>query len=175
MLIQLIRNVFKQGMWINVNCISDNMLPVIHCHWNISTLFVHITNMLLGYIQRTICINRSAYYSSSVQTEAIDNLDEPIDIKNPYKRENRQCLLCKLNIAPDYKNARLLSQFQSVYTGRIYGRHITGLCKTKQTQVERAIKFSQACGFMPGYHKAPEFFNDPKLYDPEKPIRPHPH
>lgn len=114
--------------------------------------------------------NRRQNYSSSTANE-----DEPISIKNPYKRENQQCLLCKLNITPNYKNARLLSQFQSVYTGRIYGRHITGLCKTKQAQVERAIKYSQSCGFMPIYHKAPEFFNDPKLYDPEKPTRPHPH
>lgn len=96
-------------------------------------------------------------------------------MKNPYKREDRVCLLCKLNITPDYKNARLLSQFQSSYTGRIYGRHITGLCEKKQKDVEKAIKRSQACGFMPTYHKALEFIADPKLYDPEKPIRPHPY
>lgn len=131
--------------------------------------------VFLGYIQRIIfATNSTLNYSSTSQNDASVE-DEPIGIKNPYKRENRQCLLCKLNITPDYKNARLLSQFQSTYTGRIYGRHITGLCKTKQTQVENAIKRSQACGFMPLYHKAPEFFNDPKLYVPEKPIRPHPH
>lgn len=130
---------------------------------------------LLGYIQRIVFGSRPANYSSASQPESTTSEDDPIEIKNPYKRENRQCLLCKLNIVPDYKNARFLSQFQSSYTGKIYGKHITGLCKTKQKQVEQAIHRSQACGFMPIYHKAPEFLADPKLYDPENPIRPHPH
>lgn len=129
----------------------------------------------IGYIQRIIFSNRITNYSTSTPAETTVDEDEPIAIKSPFKREDRQCLLCKLQITPDYKNARLLSQFQSTYTGRIYGRHITGLCKTKQQQVEKAIKLSQASGFMPIYHKAPEFFTDPKLYDPEKPIRSHPH
>lgn len=133
-------------------------------------------HILIGYIQRIVfAANSNLNYSNTTQDDASAKADEPIDIKNPYKRENRQCLLCKLNITPDYKNPRLLSQFQSMYTGRIYGRHITGLCRTKQQQVEKAIKQSQACGFMPIYHKAPEFFTDPKLYDPEKPIRSHPY
>ncbi|XP_031640776.1 28S ribosomal protein S18c, mitochondrial [Contarinia nasturtii] len=130
-----------------------------------------------GYIQRVLnTTNSIAKYSSQLPSgdEVIDDA-EPINIKNPYKRENRQCLLCKLNLTPDYKNVRLLSQFQSMYTGRIYGRHITGLCKTKQQQVEHAIRRSHQVGFMPRYHKYPEYNNDPKLYDPEKPIRPHPY
>lgn len=112
--------------------------------------------------------------SASEQVTKADE-DDPIAIQSPYKREDRQCILCKLNITPDYKNARLLSQFQSSYTGRIYGRHITGLCKEKQKQVEKAIIKCQASGLMPVYHKALEFFEDPRLYDPERPIRPHPH
>lgn len=114
-------------------------------------------------------------YSSDVTKSASTEGDEPIQIENPYKRDEKQCILCRMKITPDYKNARLLSQFQSSYTGKIYGRHITGLCKKKQIEVERAIKLSQACCFMPVYHKAPEFLADPKLYDPEKPIRPHPY
>lgn len=129
----------------------------------------------LGYIQRVAITNHTARYSSNASTKDVSDENEPADMKNPYKREDRVCLLCKLNITPDYKNARLLSQFQSSYTGRIYGRHITGLCKQKQTEVERAIKKSQACGFMPIYHKALEFVADPKLYDAEKPIRSHPY
>lgn len=126
--------------------------------------------MVLG--SRAIAAN----YSSAVQTEStVVDEDDPVAIKNPYKREDRQCILCKLNITPDYKNARLLSQFQSPYTGRIYGRHITGLCQRKQKLLEKAIILSQGCGFMPVYHKAPEFLDDPKLYDAEKPIRPHPY
>jgi hypothetical protein len=41
---------------------------------------------------------------------------------------------------------RLLSQFVSPYTGRIYGRHITGLCKQKQKLVEEEIEKAQVCG-----------------------------
>lgn len=133
--------------------------------------------LFLGYIQRTTIGYRAANYSSATQVETtIDhNTDDPVKLINPFTRENRQCILCKHNITPDYKNARLLSQFQSSYTGRIYGRHITGLCNNKQVEVEKAIGRAQACGFMPTYHKSPEFLADPKLYDPEKPIRPHPH
>lgn len=78
-----------------------------------------------------------------------------------------------MNIDPDYKNVRMLSQFQSPYTGRIYGRHITGLCQGKQELVEKAIVRSQTSGFMGTYNKSMEFVNDPWLYDPERPIRPH--
>lgn len=127
----------------------------------------------VGYIQRfigTVRIN----YSSDVQNTKI-NEDEPVAIENPFQRKQKECILCRLNITPNYKNPRMLSQFQSQYTGRIYSRHITGLCKEKQKQVEKAIKLSQACGFMPIYYKAPEFFDDPKLYDADNPVRPHPY
>lgn len=99
--------------------------------------------------------------------------DLPIEMQNPFKKEKMQCLLCKHNIVPNYKNVRLLSQFQSPYTGRIYGRHITGLCKRKQYEVELEIAKAQTAGFMPSYHKDITFVKDPKLYDPERPIRPH--
>nr|XP_014098923.1 28S ribosomal protein S18c, mitochondrial [Bactrocera oleae] len=103
----------------------------------------------------------------------VENKDEPIDIPNPFEKERRICILCKHNIVPDYKNVKLLSQFQSPYTGRIYGRHITGLCKQKQEQVEKAIIRAQNCAMMPTYHKEMDFMQDPRLFDPEKPIRPH--
>ncbi|XP_041985228.1 28S ribosomal protein S18c, mitochondrial [Aricia agestis] len=99
--------------------------------------------------------------------------DAPVEMDNPYKKERRQCILCKLNITPDYKNYRLLSQFQSPYTGRIYGRHITGLCKAKQALVETEITKAQNCAYMPYYYKDKAFFKDPKLFDPENPIRYH--
>lgn len=67
-------------------------------------------------------------------------------MKNVYVNEKRQCILCKLNIEPDFKNIRLLSQFQSRYTGRIYGNHITGLCKHKQKRVEEEILKAQNAG-----------------------------
>ncbi|KAH8334708.1 hypothetical protein KR074_004599, partial [Drosophila pseudoananassae] len=110
------------------------------------------------------------FYSESAQQP---DSDLPIDITNPYEKEPQKCILCKHNIAPHYKNVKLLSQFQSPYTGRIYGRHITGLCKNKQEQVEQAILRAQQCLLMPGYHKDLDFLQDPKLFDPERPVRPH--
>lgn len=80
-----------------------------------------------------------------------------------------------MDIMPDYKNVRLLSQFQSSYTGRIYGRHITGLCKDKQDAVEAEIRKAKAAGLMPDYIKFPEFLTDPKLFDPANPIKSHPY
>lgn len=65
---------------------------------------------------------------------------------NPFMKEKKKCLLCQYNITPDYKNIRFLSQFQSKFTGIVYGRHITGLCKHKQEMLEREIKKAQNAG-----------------------------
>jgi len=54
--------------------------------------------------------------------------------------------LCRLNIEPDYKNVRLLSQFQSQHTGRIYESHITGLCQYKQKKLEEEINKARSAG-----------------------------
>ncbi|XP_025413035.1 28S ribosomal protein S18c, mitochondrial [Sipha flava] len=96
-----------------------------------------------------------------------------VNIPNPYQKEKRVCILCKMNIVPDYKNTRMLSQFISRFTGRIYGRHITGLCRHKQEHVEKEIKKSREAGLMPFYFRKPEFSHDPKLFDPDNPFRPH--
>ncbi|XP_045455407.1 28S ribosomal protein S18c, mitochondrial [Melitaea cinxia] len=109
----------------------------------------------------------------SSNAPVIEDEDAPIEMENPFKKERVQCILCKLNITPDYKNYRLLSQFQSPYTGRIYGRHITGLCKSKQALVEAEIRKAQNCGYMPYYYEDKTFLKDPKLFDPENPIRSH--
>lgn len=77
---------------------------------------------------------------------------QPIELdKNPFEKPKIQCVLCKHNITPNYKNVRLLSQFQSRYTGRIYGRHITGLCKRKQKLVENEIRKAQMNGMYFNY------------------------
>ncbi|KOC60987.1 28S ribosomal protein S18c, mitochondrial [Habropoda laboriosa] len=102
-----------------------------------------------------------------------ENWDLPIETENPFKRERRLCILCKLNIEPDYKNVRLLSQFQSRYTGRIYGKHITGLCEHKQKKVEHEIIKAQQAGLMGYMTKEPKFVDDPKLFNPNYPFRPH--
>ncbi|KAJ6640011.1 28S ribosomal protein S18c, mitochondrial [Pseudolycoriella hygida] len=106
-------------------------------------------------------------------TPGSDLSDEPVNIRNPYKQERKLCILCRMKIHPDYKNVRLLSQFQSPYTGRIYGRHITGLCKAKHDLVQREIFKSQNSGFMGTYTKSVDFTHDPRLFDPERPMRPH--
>ena len=79
----------------------------------------------------------------------------------------------RLGIKLDYKNTKLLSQFQSRYTGRIYGRHITGLCATQHELVEKEMKKAQFLALMPYMFKHPDYVNDPPLFDPEHPIRPH--
>lgn len=103
----------------------------------------------------------------------VDPHHPDFQMQNPFEKEKPQCILCKMDITPNYKNVRLLSQFQSRYTGRIYGRHITGLCKAKQEQVEKEIKKAQTAALMPGYHKDIKFLDDPLLFNPERPIRPH--
>ncbi|XP_075854789.1 small ribosomal subunit protein bS18m isoform X2 [Microcebus murinus] len=57
----------------------------------------------------------------------------------------------------------LLSQFISPFTGCIYGRHITGLCGTKQREITKAIKRAQILGFMPVTYKDPAYLKDPKV------------
>uniref|UniRef100_A0A8B9VHE6 Small ribosomal subunit protein bS18m n=1 Tax=Anas zonorhyncha TaxID=75864 RepID=A0A8B9VHE6_9AVES len=57
----------------------------------------------------------------------------------------------------------LLSQFVSPYTGRIYGRHITGLCNKKQKEISKTIKRAQVLGFMPVMFKNTAFLTDPKI------------
>ncbi|XP_026482063.1 28S ribosomal protein S18c, mitochondrial-like [Ctenocephalides felis] len=118
-------------------------------------------------IKRNICLTPLS------QSTNVTSSDEPVDIPNPFQKEKQQCILCKYNIQPDYKNVKLLSQFQSPYTGRLYGRHITGLCSNKQKQVEQEIVKAQVAGFMPYYNKDPDFLHEPKLFDPERPLKPH--
>ncbi|XP_030306682.1 28S ribosomal protein S18c, mitochondrial [Calypte anna] len=87
--------------------------------------------------------------------------DQPITMENPYKDPPKRCVLCGIKV--DYKNVQLLSQFVSPHTGRIYGRHITGLCNKKQKEVSKAIKRAHVLGFMPVLYKNPVFLTDPKI------------
>lgn len=169
MSLQLIRNLFKpSNSFIALFCTINNI------YFNINKLTKNNVGLILGYIRPLTqykFTNAAANYSNDGKNTG--ETDEVIPIANPFKREERKCILCVMNIIPDYKNIRLLSQFQSPYTGRIYGRHITGLCERKQKRVETEIKKAQECGYMPYYFKTPEFLADPRLYDPENPIRPH--
>ncbi|XP_060068302.1 uncharacterized protein LOC132548449 [Ylistrum balloti] len=97
--------------------------------------------------------------------QPFDN-DSPVKMKvDPFEPEQRKCILCKANVPVDYKNVRLLSQFVSPYTGRIFGRHQTGLCVHMQKIVSTSIIRAQHAGFMPRMHKERAFIHDPKLYD----------
>ncbi|MBN3283242.1 RT18C protein, partial [Polyodon spathula] len=91
------------------------------------------------------------------------NNDMPIKMENPYKEPPKRCILCGVTV--DYKNIQLLSQFVSPHTGRIYGRHITGLCGKKQKEVSKAIKRAHHMGFMPVTMKEPAFLKDPNVCD----------
>ncbi|XP_010211483.1 PREDICTED: 28S ribosomal protein S18c, mitochondrial [Tinamus guttatus] len=86
---------------------------------------------------------------------------QPVEMENPYKEPPKRCVLCGINV--DYKNVQLLSQFVSPYTGRVYGRHITGLCNKKQKEISKAIKRAHVFGFMPVMFKNPSFLMDPKI------------
>ncbi|XP_029371380.1 small ribosomal subunit protein bS18m [Echeneis naucrates] len=87
--------------------------------------------------------------------------DTLVKMDNPYREPQKGCLLCSIQV--DYKNVQLLSQFVSPHTGRIYGRHITGLCGRKQKEVSKAIKRAHAMGFMSVTHKHPQFMRDPNV------------
>ncbi|XP_044189125.1 28S ribosomal protein S18c, mitochondrial-like [Thunnus albacares] len=96
--------------------------------------------------------------SSNVEQQKDDML---VKIENPYKEPQKGCILCSVTV--DFKSIQLLSQFISPHTGRIYGRHITGLCGRKQKEVSKAIKKAQSMGFMSVTHKHPQFMKDPNI------------
>lgn len=118
--------------------------------------------------------------------------DAPIVLEkgSPYVKSQEKCILCKhselfdwinnminrinsLDIKIDYKNTRLLQQFVSSFSGRVYEQHITGLCTLQYKQLLRAIKYSRKAGYMPILTKEPKFLRDPKLFDPMHPKRQH--
>lgn len=139
-------------------------------------MYTFINFQTLRYTTNKIPIllfrNKTNACASNELTDLIDP-DMPISIENPYKKKQQLCILCELNIEPDYKNVRLLSQFQSRYTGRIYEKHITGLCEYKQKKVEQEIIKAQHAGLMGYMTKDPKFYHDPMLFDPNFPFKPH--
>ncbi|KAM9801244.1 small ribosomal subunit protein bS18m [Neosynchiropus ocellatus] len=84
-----------------------------------------------------------------------------VQMENPYTEPERRCVLCHVTV--DFKNTQLLSQFISPHTGRIYGRHVTGLCGRKQKEVSKAIKKAHSMGFMSVTHKHPQLMKDPNV------------
>ncbi|GAA6229315.1 28S ribosomal protein S18c, mitochondrial [Lates japonicus] len=98
----------------------------------------------------------------SLTSQVVQQKDDTfVKMENPYKEPQKGCVLC--NVKVDFKNIQLLSQFISPHTGRIYGRHITGLCGRKQKEISKAIKKAHAMGFMSVTHKHPQFMRDPNI------------
>lgn len=77
----------------------------------------------------------------------------------------------RLRSTSNLQNPRLLSQFVSNYTGLLYERNITGLCARQQEAVKYHIKVAHFLNLMPRFYKDPHYTNDPKLFNPFKPIR----
>lgn len=125
-----------------------------------------------GASPRLLCTSSSSKDSPNT-VETLDP-DAPVVLEdNPYKKPDRKCLLCSTGIELDYKNARLLQQFVSTFSGRVYDRHVTGLCDHQQKKLIETIALSRKAGYMPIFVKDPKYVKDPKLFDPLKPIRPH--
>ncbi|XP_043077487.1 28S ribosomal protein S18c, mitochondrial [Puntigrus tetrazona] len=98
---------------------------------------------------------------TTAQQEPLKKDDTPMKMENPYKPPPKTCVLC--NVTIDFKNIQLLSQFISPHTGRIYGRHVTGLCGRKQKAITKAIKKARSMGFMSVTLKDPQFIKDPDI------------
>ncbi|XP_014865739.1 PREDICTED: 28S ribosomal protein S18c, mitochondrial isoform X1 [Poecilia mexicana] len=104
---------------------------------------------------------RSTSHRSLTSAEVLPKDDALLKVENLSRESKKGCMLC--NVTVDFKNIQLLSQFVSPHTGRIYGRHITGLCGKKQKEISKAIKKAHSLGFMPVTHKYPEFMKDPRI------------
>lgn len=59
------------------------------------------------------------------------------------------------------------------FSGRVYDRHITGLCNEQHDILLKTIAMSRKAGYMPILTKNPKFLRDPKLFDPLRPVRSH--
>lgn len=131
---------------------------------------------MLANIRKLALSNCRTVFNRTITTSALrlNSEDEPILLeKNPYEKPNRKCLLCEHKIDLDYKNTRLLQQFVSTFSGRVYERHVTGLCTKQYQRLLQTIALSRRAGYMPIFVKDPKYLNDPKLFDPLKPRMPH--
>lgn len=135
-------------------------------------------DLIFTHRRRRYLEKASKEEESEFSLENVENLlqsmqgDLPLrNMPNPYKKPRQKCILCKYDLEVDYKNSRLLSQFVSRFTGRLYDRQTTGLCRYRSEQVIKAIKMSQRAGFIPYVYTEPIFYHDPKLFDPFHPTR----
>uniref|UniRef100_A0A915IN91 Kinesin-like domain-containing protein n=1 Tax=Romanomermis culicivorax TaxID=13658 RepID=A0A915IN91_ROMCU len=114
----------------------------------------------------------SASFPSSAATEPPK---KQIDgSHNPFERPKIRCLACEFGLKFDYKNTRLLSQFLSSFSGRLFDKHITGLCERKQLELRQAVETARRAGLAPILTKNLKFLRDPKICDPMNPVKPNP-
>lgn len=120
-----------------------------------------VRGLLLRRLQAVSSVPKNPAQRSLTSAEVLQKNDALLKVESPSKEPRKGCVLCGVTV--DFKNIQLLSQFISPHTGRIYGRHITGLCGRKQKEISKAIKKAHSLGFMSVTHKHPLFMKDPRI------------
>eukprot|EP00090_Calanus_glacialis_P031661 TRINITY_DN52645_c0_g1_i1.p1 TRINITY_DN52645_c0_g1~~TRINITY_DN52645_c0_g1_i1.p1 ORF type:complete len:202 (-),score=40.48 TRINITY_DN52645_c0_g1_i1:74-679(-) len=128
-------------------------------------------------------INAFAQLEEEISTAVSDQSapDLPQDIADPYAAPPSMCILCPRKYAPgqapspSYLNPKLLSQFTSPHTGKVYDSHITGLCSSMQALVSREVLRSHDAGLMSTKVRNVEYLQDPQLFNSSRPIKPNPY
>ncbi|XP_067937621.1 uncharacterized protein [Watersipora subatra] len=121
----------------------------------------HEDSQLSSNLESSSANESKTSLTASVQSDGIVCSD-----LSPYTGEEKKCIICKYKIPLDYKNVRLLSQFVSPFSGRIYGSSVTGLCIPMQSRIAKLIKRSRTMGLMPITRKEEQFQKDPDLFNP---------
>ena len=117
--------------------------------------------------------------SSSIAAQSVQ--DSPVEMEDPYAPPPSRCILCPDKYepghapTPSYLNPKLLSQFTSPHTGKVYEKHITGLCSKMQSIVETEVNRSIAAGLMSSRVKSPDYLQDHQLCNAARPFMPNPY
>lgn len=118
-----------------------------------------------GDSQAPSCTNK---FDPALVEQLLSTMDGDLPVNSmpdPFQKDYYRCFLCRQKVEIDHKNVRLLNQFVSPFTGRIYGRAITGLCIPMQKRVSQLILRARKSGFMPTRMKDPRYLQDPQPYD----------
>ncbi|XP_054917395.1 uncharacterized protein mRpS18C isoform X2 [Dermacentor andersoni] len=132
--------------------------------------FIMLRYLPLARILGTMNVLRTGPVTFEVRTTILSALKGSL-----YSTSSSHAMKEQETAVDEDMNVKLLSQFVSPYTGKLYEKHITGLCEGQQVKVKREIMKAKKCGMMPHYLKMPKFLKDPKLFNAFKPTRPNPH
>lgn len=103
--------------------------------------------MMLTRLLRSVTMTARRQVPSMAATE---DPNAPIELDfNPYEKPKSKCVLCRTETRLDYKNSRLLQQFVSTFSGRVYEQHVTGLCDSQYKHLLETIRLSRRAGYMP--------------------------